>query len=178
MIAHITNVSAVAVIQIQMKADTQLLTRGDKSLSDHSQEYHDLIGAEIKEKIKQEKRRNDRWTGIVSIAHFTIAGCHVSHLTEDVDDAWAEIDAIHGEGVPPWEFLFNAAEHELPNSATNIELYRLPADELEDLGKKVTRLRAQASERAAAIESTGDAADTARLPAELNRQLLNEHAKL
>ena len=39
MIAHITNVSAVAIIQIQMKADTQLLTGGDKSLTDHSQEY-------------------------------------------------------------------------------------------------------------------------------------------
>ena len=106
-----------------MKANTKSLTRGDKSLSDHSQEYRELIGAEMKELIKQEKRRNDCWTGIVSTAHFTIAGCHVSHLTEDVDDAWAEIDAIHGEGVPPWEFLFNAAEHELPNSATNIEPY-------------------------------------------------------
>ena len=178
MIAPISIESAVSVIQIQMKADMRSLTRGDKSLSDHSQEYRELIGAEMKELIKQEKRRNDCWTGIVSTAHFTIAGCHVSHLTEDVDDAWAEIDAIHGEGVPPWEFLFNAADHELPNSATNIEPYRLTTDELEELGRKVTRLRAQASERAVAIESTGDAADTARLPAELNRQLLNEHAKL
>ena len=49
---------------------------------------------------------------------------------------------------------------------------------MEELSKKVTRLRAQASERAAAIESVGDTADTARLPPELNQRQLEEQAKL
>ena len=113
-----------------MKADTKSLTRGDKSLSDHSQEYRELIGAEMKELIKQEKRRNDCWTGIVSTAHFTIAGCHDILLTEDIADAWAHIEATHKEGVLPWDFVFNADDYKLPESETDLEQFRLPIDDL------------------------------------------------
>jgi len=50
----------------------------------------------------------------------------------------------------------------------------LPPEDLEELGKKVTRLRVQASNRAGAIEWTGDAADIARQPDELSKHELEE----
>jgi len=148
------------------------------SLSDHGQECFGLTVAEMKKKIKDKKQKSHHWTGVVSTAHFTIAGCHDILLTEDIADAWAHIEATHKEGVLPWDFVFNADDYKLPESETDLEQFRLPIDNLEELGKKVTRLRAQASERSVAIESIGDAADTARLPPELNQLQLEEHAKL
>ena len=148
------------------------------NLSEIEQEYLGLTDAELKKASKEQKQKHHLWTGVVSTAHFTIAGCHAIHLTEDMDDAWAHIEATHQEGVLPWDFAFNAEDHELPEGETDLEQFRLPIDDLEELGKKVTRLRAQASERAAAIESTGDAADAARLPPELDQHQLTEHAKL
>ena len=100
----------------------------DKTLSDFGDEYLELIGAERRQQDKDEIDKNYRWTGVVSTAHFTIAGCLEIRLKEDVDDAWAEIEAIHQDGVPPFEFIFDAKDCELPNSVKNLEPYRLPDD--------------------------------------------------
>ncbi len=72
--------------------------------------------------------------------------------------------------------MFNAKDHELPDWEENLDQYRLSTDELEELGKKVTRLRSQAAERAATIKAVGDASHVPRLPLELNRKQLEEYA--
>ena len=74
-----------------------------------------------------------------------------------MDDAWAEIEAIHQDGVPPFEFVFDAKDCELPNSVKSLEPYRLPDDELKELGEKVTILREIFSAKAATIKTYGDA---------------------
>ena len=58
-----------------------------------------------------------------------------------MDDAWAEIDSLHHEGVPPWEFIFNAKDHELPDDEDDLDQFRLKRSELKELGRHVTSLR-------------------------------------
>ena len=62
-------------------------------------------------------------------------------LSEDLDDAWADIDSVRQNDTETWKFIFDAKEYELPEYETDIEQFRLPDDELELLAKKVTRLR-------------------------------------
>ena len=95
---------------------------------------------------------------------FAAGGCVENNLEEDVVDAWQDIASIRRAGVKPWEFMFNAKDHELPDTADDLEEYRLPAGELEDLGRQVTQLRRQVSQRAAAIKAIGDAADVPHVP--------------
>jgi len=66
----------------------------------------------------------------------------------------------------------------LPDSATNIEQYRLPIEALEELGQNVTRLRDQADERASLIDYQGDAADAPRQPPKRSQRELKEQSKL
>ena len=148
-----------------------------RSLSDHEQECLGLTVAEMKKNIKKKKEESHHWTGVVSTAHFTMIGCHDIPLTEDTSDAWAHIEAAHQEGVLLWDFIFNAKEHELPDSATDIEPHRLSAKVLEDLGYKVTRLRNQADERASLINYQGDAADAPRQPPRHNEKELKEQTR-
>ena len=145
-----------------MKADTKSLTRGDKSLSDYSQEYRELIRAEMNEQIKQEKRRNDRWTGVVSTAHFTTAGCHVSHLTEGIDDWPAHMTVLGVFVIILGLFLANKGlEMRMDDKGSAMQDldYR---HKLGGFGKKVLKLKAQATKHSAAIGSAGNAAKTAR----------------
>ena len=44
--------------------------------------------------------------------------------------------------------LFDPKDHELPDAADDLNPYRLSIDELEDLGRQVTRLREQVTARA------------------------------
>ena len=81
--------------------------------------------------MKEKKQKSHHWTGVVSTAHFTIAGCHDILLTEDMIDAWADIEAAHQEGVLPWKFTFNAEDYQLPESETDLEQFKLPIDDLE-----------------------------------------------
>lgn len=85
----------------------------------------------MKKQMKKKKQMSHHWTGVVSTAHFTIAGCHDILLTEDMTDAWADIEAAHQEGVLPWEFTFNAEDYQLPESETDLEQFKLPIDDLE-----------------------------------------------
>ena len=48
---------------------------------------------------------------------------------------------MHREGVPPWEFIFNAKDHELPDDEDDLDQFRLNRSELKELGKHVTSLR-------------------------------------
>ena len=130
------------------------------SLSENEQECLGLTDAEMKKKIKEKKQKSYHWTGVVSTAHFTIAGCHDILLTEDMTDAWADIEAAHQDGVLPWEFVFDAKEYELPNSVKSLQPYRLTDDELKELGEKVTRLRELFAAKAATIKAYGDVFDT------------------
>ena len=95
-----------------------------------------------------------------------------------MDDAWAEIEAIHQDGVPPFEFIFDAKDCELPNSVKSLQPYRLPDDELKELGEKVTRLRELFSAKAAAIKTYGDAYFHDQTYGHDGAQLLEERAKL
>ena len=132
----------------------------DKTLSDFGDEYLELIGAERRQQDKDEIDKNYRWTGVVSTAHFTIAGCLEIRLKEDVDDAWADIEAAHQDGVLPWEFVFDAKEYELPNSVKSLQPYRLTDNELKELGEKVTKMRELFAAKAATIKAYGDVFDT------------------
>ena len=58
--------------------------------------------------------------------------------------------------------LFDPKYHELPARASDIDEYRLPEDELEELGLKVIRLRENVQARVAAIKAVGDGVSTAR----------------
>ena len=62
-------------------------------------------------------------------------------LADDLADAWEEIKHIRKGGIPNWQFVFNAKDHELPVTANDLDEFRLPANNLELLGKQVTRLR-------------------------------------
>ena len=104
-----------------------------KALSDLGDDYLHLIGL-------RDDNKHCRWTGVVSTEHFAIAGCVENNLEDDIVDAWQEMDSMRRDRAEPWEFNFNAKDHELPDDADDLEEFRLPADELEDLGKKVTRL--------------------------------------
>ena len=84
----------------------------------------------MRKQMKKKKQMSHHWTGVVSTAHFTIAGCHDILLTEDMTDAWADIEATHQEGVLPWDFTFNAEDYELPESETNLEQFKLHIDDL------------------------------------------------
>ena len=98
----------------------------DKSLGELSADYLALIRAGRPLEPASDPLAGFSWTGVVNMAHFSVTGCRENSLSEDVAEAWAEISAAHEYGVPPWDFVFNAKEHELPDSATDIEQYRLP----------------------------------------------------
>ena len=112
-----------------------------KALSDLGDDYLRLIGADRSIEGFHDDNKHCRWTGVVSTEHFAIAGCVENNLEDDIVDAWQEMDSMHRDRAEPWEFNFNAKDHELPDVADDLEEFRLPADELEDLGRKVTRLR-------------------------------------
>ena len=135
--------------------------RTAKALSDLGDDYLRLIGAEKSNEDVRDDYKHCRWTGVVSTEHFAIAGCVENNLEDDVADAWLEINSMRRDRAEPWEFIFNAKDHELPDATDNLEEFRLTANELEDLGMKVTRLRQQVSQRTAAIKAIGDAADVA-----------------
>ena len=62
-------------------------------------------------------------------------------LEDDLTDAWEEIEHVLQGGATPWQYVFNAKDHELPDTANDLEEFRLSANDLELLGKQVTRLR-------------------------------------
>ena len=62
-------------------------------------------------------------------------------LEDDLLDSWEEINSFRRGDIQPWEFIFNAKDHELPDDANDLEQFRLPANELERLGRDATRLR-------------------------------------
>ena len=134
---------ALAPMAITLMSDnlSQDSFRTAKALSDLGDDYLRLIGAGQPSAGAADENKHCRWTGVVSTEHFAIAGCVENNLADDVADAWQEIDSIRRRVAEPWEFLFNAKDHELPDTADDLEEFRLPAGELEDLGRQVTRLR-------------------------------------
>ena len=124
-------------------------------LFDLGEQYLQLIGSS--QDLTHEPRPNatDVWTGVVSTEYFAAGGCVENNLEEDVVDAWQDIASIRRAGVKPWEFIFNAKDHELPDWIDDLEIYRLSDEELMELGQKVTRLRDQIAERAATIKAIG-----------------------
>ena len=56
-------------------------------------------------------------------------------------EAWAEIESIPKALIEPWEFIFNAKDHELSNCEDDLNQFRLKKSELKELGKHVTLLR-------------------------------------
>ena len=92
-----------------------------RSLSALGEDYLDLIGAEREIGDQLNSNNSYSWTGVISTAQFGIAGCYQCRLCDDLDDAWAEIDSLHREGVPPWEFIFNAKDHELPDDEKHLD---------------------------------------------------------
>ena len=139
-----------------------------KDLNELGDDYLRLIGADRQIGETFAEHKHCRWTGVVSTEHFVVAGCVENMLEDDLVDAWQEIESIQRDGAEPWEFLFNAKDHELPDSANDIDDFRLSVDELEDLGRQVTRLREQVSQRTAACLSIGDAADVSPIPPKPN----------
>ena len=103
-------------------------------LFDLGEQYLQLIGSS--QDLTHEPRPNatDLWTGVVSTEYFAAGGCVENNLEEDVVDAWQDIASIRRAGVKPWEFIFNAKDHELPATASDVNDFRLPASELEHLG--------------------------------------------
>lgn len=61
------------------------------------------------------KGANLLWTGVVSTDHFQYSGCLELDVEDDIEQAWKEIDSIKADGKKPWQFVFNAKDHELPN---------------------------------------------------------------
>ena len=165
-------------IQNASQRDRSISPDNDKSLGELSADYHALIRAGRPLEPAMNPLAGFSWTGVVNMAHFSVTGCRDNPLSEDVAEAWAEISAAHEDGVPPWDFVFNAKEHELPDSAADIEQYRLPVEALEELGKKATRLRDQADERASLINYQGYADDAPRQPLERSQRELKEQSKL
>ena len=93
----------------------------DKSLSALGDDYLDLIGAERSISQRINSNNSYSWTGVISTVRFALAGCYKSRLCDDLEDAWAEIDSLHRKGVPPWEFIFNAKDHELPDDEDDLD---------------------------------------------------------
>ena len=143
-----------------------------KNLSDLGDDYLRLISAGQPSNGAADENKNCRWTGVVATEHFAIAGCVENNLEDDVADAWREIVSIRRDAGEPWEFIFNAKDYELPDAADDLEEFCLPVGELEDLGRQVTRLRQQVSQRTAAIKAIGDAADVPQVPPALDMTLL------
>ena len=104
-------------------------------------DYLRLIGATQSDLKKSPENNTYRWTGVISTAYFQFNGCKENMLADDIEDAWAHIESAHQYGLPPWEFKFYAKDFELPNSTVDTKQFELSNDELEELGKKVTRLR-------------------------------------
>ena len=65
----------------------------------------------------------------------------MSLVNDDANEAWAQINSLAANSLNSWEFVFNADEHRLPSSETNLNLFRFSDDELFVIGKQVTRLR-------------------------------------
>ena len=133
-----------------------------RTLSEIGDDYLQLIGADRSIADVPNTTRNCRWTGIVSTEHFAIAGCVENSLEDDLADAWQDIDSLFQSAAKPWKFIFNAKDHELPATASDVNDFRLPASELERLGKQVTQLRELVRHRAEAIKATSG--DFRRLP--------------
>ena len=118
-----------------------------RDLVDIGAEYLQLIGADRQNENSLLENRFAKWTGIVSTEHYAIAGCVENMLEDDLTDAWEEIEHVLQGGTAPWQFVFNAKDHELPATANDLDEFKLSANDLELLGKQVTRLRKQVSER-------------------------------
>jgi|OM-RGC.v1.029464177 hypothetical protein len=110
----------------------------------------------------------------VSTAHFKFAGCFELLLSEDLADAWADIDSVGQDNASAWKFIFDAKEHELLNNESNIEQYRLEDVELELVAKKVTRLRQLAKRNAENIRAFGDLSDLPQVPPEITQHEIDE----
>ena len=67
---------------------------------------------------------------------------------------------------------FDPKYHELPARASDIDEYRLPEDELVELGLKVIRLRENVQARVATIKAVGDGDGVALVPPELDLRRL------
>ena len=86
----------------------------------------------------QRSNKHFRWTGVVSTEHFSVGGCVENMLEDDHEEAWQEIESIRKSDANDWRFIFNAKDHELAETANDLDDFRLTANELERLGKQVT----------------------------------------
>ena len=94
-------------------------------LRDLADNYIGLLGATRPNDAETDADKNYRWTSVVSTAHFAFAGCVENLLREDVADAWLDIDDLGRQSTEPWKFVWNAKDHELPDSVTDLEQFRL-----------------------------------------------------
>lgn len=127
--------------QVAEKMNSQEDENDDESLKRVENDFFALLGASRSNDPETAADKHYRWTGVVSTAHFAFDGCVENTLRDDVADAWDDIESILKSDTEPWQFVWNAKDHELPNSVTDLEQFRLSSEELRDLGESVTRLR-------------------------------------
>ena len=134
------------------------LLGGDADIGSRSQDSDDVFD------------RNYQWTRVVSTEHFRFRGCQMSLVNDDANEAWAEINSLAANSLNSWEFVFNADEHRLPSSETDLNLFRFSDDELLVIGKQVTRLREHVNQRVATIAAYGHAEHVPLIPSELDER--------
>jgi hypothetical protein len=125
----------------------------DGDLDDMGGRYRQLLAGTLSvDNLSQESGKkadkNMRWTRVVTREYFEISGLGEFKLEEDVAEAWDEIDDVSKEmpsdehdGRNAWAPLFNPKDLEHVDYSKDPEDYRLPANELEELGKHVAMLR-------------------------------------
>jgi hypothetical protein len=150
----------------------------DATLDDIGEQYRQMLGGTLSDgNLSQESTKkadkNMRWTRVVTRQQLSISGLGEFKLEEDLDEAWEEINSAAPDTRNSWQPLFNPKDLEHADYSKDPEDYRLSAEELEELGKQVVRLRQHVQLRANAIRTVGDAVEVQALPPQISQEAID-----
>ena len=88
-------------------------------------EYRLLLGGDMTGNVQltdpgKSQYKNFMWSRVLSMTHFSMAGCFANKLQDDLDEAKEEIQFSAAASNKEWRLLFNPRDHELSESARDI----------------------------------------------------------